>query len=142
MSKYLIGTLSPIGFITESVEQALDAHFSAWHAAKRSQGLVFEKVPSLEYLVMENEGKMEQMEENTRTALRSYFEEQFNVHDIVVEARPIDGDRDGKYQLIIGVSVIEDGVVYDLGASVLITGRTFEKINEGKRNATRRSPRV
>lgn len=133
-----VGTMSTFGFITDSVENAMDKHFAYFFAAKNMQGETLINTPSFDYILMLHDGNPDALRDALLTKLESHFKELFDSVGVDVEYQGIDNDRDGKLKFVISVAVIEGGATYDLTTAVIVSGKTFELINKGRLNARKR----
>lgn len=132
---FVVGTMSTLGFITESVEQAMDSHLTYWFASRKSQGNTIKDTPSFEWVLMKAQGNQRRVEEDVKNALKIYFEELFSTVEVTTKATGIDSDRDGRFTLTIQLSVKYKNKWYDLGTSVLIAGESYKLLNRGRINA-------
>lgn len=136
--KGIVGSLSTFGFITDSIELSIDRHFAYWIAAKRSQSLLIGKPRSFMGVIEEYDGNADRLTEAVKENLKSHFSELFNQVEVECTWAGMESKDDSKIVLTVTITIIEDEVVYDLGRSIIVSGKTYQLINEGKINASRK----
>lgn len=125
MSTFCVATLSTrSGFETKSPLDALSMHFTYWFASRRSQGKVNDKTPSFYYLVAKHGTIKEQLIEHAKEELQTYIKELFPESRVFVTTSDKPGTN-SQYTLVIGATVLSDGIEYNLANTVVVTGEHF-----------------
>lgn len=133
--KFVVATMSTLGMITESVEQAMDRHLTYWFMAKRSQGSSITNTSSFDWVLMHSQGNKDKVVEDVAEYLKAHFEELFDVVEVQAKTTDMDVEGDGKFILTIQLTVVHDNKRYDLGNSVVVSGKSFEILNRGRVDA-------
>lgn len=134
MANYLVATLSSsIGWITDSVEEALDKHFLYYFTSRRSQGKVITNTPSFYYVLSEHGTSQDSLISALRESFSEYLSELFPNNEVGVTAHS-ESSRDGKYGLSLTAKVVHEDKAYDLTKSILINGESYKVLDKYRLN--------
>lgn len=134
MSTFCYGSMSSsIGWETQSVEEALAAHFTIWLASRRNQGKVLGGVPSFFYLFMKYSQTPDSLVEKAKQELQEYIREMWPQNTVEVTYQYINNSR-SLYTVQLNIQVISDGKVYDLGRTIEKTGETYRVLDDERLN--------
>lgn len=132
MPKGPVATMDTIGYITEPTLKA-DRAIAYWFANRVDQSLIFKDIASYQYIVAKNQSSksidkfIKDVEDNLKKYLLSIFE------GVSVSCRQIKV-TESTFTLAVSAVFFQDGVSYDLARAVLVNGKTYELIDEGRRN--------
>ncbi len=132
MADPVVSTMSTLGFIVESVPMQMDKHIAYYFAARRNQSKIIPNVPSFEWTLKKHQGNKEDLKNAIKLEVIEYFKQLYEWADVQTVADP--DDRTTVFTLGIAVMITHKGKRYDLNKSVLISGKTYEIINEGRVN--------
>lgn len=130
----MVGTMSTVGWVKEPTSKA-DLLIAYWFANRKDQSRFITDVQSYNFVVATHQGDhtiepfLEAIENNLRSMLLECFDA------ATVQARAPNFDPMAKqFQLAVSGVVQENGKSYDLARSVILNGKTFELITEGRKN--------
>lgn len=135
MTKPAIATMSKIGFIVDEIPLILAKQLDYYFQARRNQSTYISGIESFEYVLAENQGNKEMMLKSVKDSITTLYKELFDRVDVTTKANP-DTPEAANFTLIISVRVTYNGTPYDLAESVLVTGQTYKRIQEGRANAS------
>lgn len=132
MSGFVVGTMSSkTGWITKSVEEALDHHFTYYFTSRRSQGKIIKDTPSFYYLLSQYSDNQERLVDALTESFKEYLSELFPKCDVNVTTEDI-SPNGSKYTLILTARVVHSGYSYDLAKSILINGESYKVLDESR----------
>ena len=132
MAGFVVGTMSSqAGWITKSVEEALDYHFMYYFTSRRSQGKIIPDTPSFYYLHSQYSDNQERLVSTLTESFKEYLVELFPKCDVNVTTRDI-SPNGSTYTLVITARVVHSGTAYDLAKSILINGESYKVLDESR----------
>lgn len=130
MSDFCVGTMTTeMGWEIQSPVEAISRHFTYWLISRRNQGKVMGKVPSFFYLFMKFSRTPDTLVEKAKQELDDYFGEISAQRNVAVTYKYIN-DTKSLYTVQFDIQVIIDGIMYDLGRSIEITGEFYREIDK------------
>ncbi|WNV45876.1 hypothetical protein [Aeromonas phage AerS_266] len=130
----IVGTMDTLGWVDEPVVK-IDRLIAYWFANRKDQSIIFRNIQSFQYVVAKHQddkqidGFLQEIQSN----LQSFLLECFDAAEVKARAP---GYEVGKKMFTLAISgrVLEKDTYYDLSHSVILNGKTFEKIREGRSN--------
>jgi hypothetical protein len=130
----MVGTMSTVGWVKEPASK-VDLLIAYWFANRKDQSRFITDVQSYNYVVATHQGDhtIDNFLEAIQNSLRSMLLECFDGADVYARA-PNFNPLNKQFQLAVSGTVEENGKTYDLAHSVIVSGKTFELITEGRKN--------
>ena len=130
----MVGTMSTVGWVKEPASKA-DLVIAYWFANRKDQCRFIPEVQSYNFIVASHQGdrEIEGFLDDIENSLRSMLLECFDSAKVVARAPDFEPLKK-EFVLAVSGTVEENGISYDLSHSVIVSGKTFELITEGRRN--------
>lgn len=134
MAKGVLATMDTVGFITEPTVKA-DRAIAYWFANRIDQCIVLRGIHSYQYVVakhQDDKNTEERFLEEVKKNLTEYLLQLFD--SVSISTKAIRGEEGDKmFTLYVSGVVAQDGKTYDLARAVIVNGKTYELVSEGRK---------